>query len=52
MVKIMENPIKMDDFGGTPIFGNIQVTLVLISLIYLTILKNPKLNQSFWKIHA
>ena len=22
MVKIMENPIKMDDLGGTPIFGN------------------------------
>ena len=49
----MEIPIKMDDLGGKPpIFGNIQVTLVLISLIYLTILKNPKLNQSFWKIHA
>ena len=26
MVKIMENPIKMDDLGGKPpIFGNIQV---------------------------
>ena len=26
MVKIMENPIKMDDLGGnTPIFGNTQV---------------------------
>ena len=25
MVKIMENPIKMDDLGGKPtIFGNIQ----------------------------
>ena len=22
MVKIMENPIKMDDLGGTIIFGN------------------------------
>ena len=22
---IMENPIKMDDFGGTPIFGNIHI---------------------------
>jgi len=21
---IMENPINMDDFGGTPIFGNTQ----------------------------
>ena len=26
MVKIMENPINMDDFGGfTPIFGNTQI---------------------------
>ena len=25
MVKIMENPIKMDDFGGTTIFGNIHL---------------------------
>ena len=24
MVKIMENPIKMDDFGGTTIFVNIH----------------------------
>ena len=28
MVKIMENPIKMDDLGGKPtIFGNIQISL-------------------------
>ena len=28
MVKIMENPIKMDDLGGKPtIFGNIHVCL-------------------------
>ena len=27
MVKIMENPIKMDDLGGKPtIFGNIQMS--------------------------
>ena len=25
MVKIMENPIKMDDLGGTPIFGNTHI---------------------------
>ena len=25
MVKIMENPIKIDDLGGTPIFGNTQM---------------------------
>jgi len=27
MVKMMENPIKMDDFGGTPIFGNTHMFL-------------------------
>ena len=26
MVKIMENPIQMDDLGGTIIFGNTQFT--------------------------
>ena len=25
MVKIMENPIKMDDLGGTPILGNTHI---------------------------
>ena len=25
MVNIMENPIKMDDLGGTTIFGNIHM---------------------------
>ena len=25
MVKIMENPIKMDDLGGPPLFGNTQM---------------------------
>ena len=25
MVKIMENPIKMDDLGGTTILGNIHI---------------------------
>jgi len=29
MVKIMENPIKMDDLGGTPtIFGNIHISFI------------------------
>ena len=29
MVKIMENPIKMDDFGGnTPIFGNTHLVIL------------------------
>ena len=27
MVKIMENPIKMDDLGGTTLFGNIQLVV-------------------------
>ena len=27
MVKIMENPIKMDDLGGTTIFGNTHLAL-------------------------
>ena len=26
MVKIMEKPIKMDDLGGTPIFGNTHLS--------------------------
>ena len=25
MVKVMENPIKMDDLGGTIIFGNTHI---------------------------
>ena len=29
MVKIMENPIKMDDLGGKPpIFGNIHMIFI------------------------
>ena len=31
MVKIMENPIKMDDFGGpTPIFGNTHMLIFVL----------------------
>ena len=35
MVKIMENPIKMDDLGGltTPIFGNTHMFFVWESWI-------------------
>ena len=29
MVKIMENPIKMDDLGDTIIFGNTHLMLVM-----------------------
>ena len=36
MVKIMENPIKMDDLGGKPtIFGNIHVVTWKITVIPL-----------------
>ena len=35
MVKIMENPIKMDDLRGKPtIFGNIQVVATQIFFIF------------------
>ena len=33
MVKIMENPIKMGDLGGTTIFGNTQVDHVFSSVL-------------------
>jgi len=29
---IVENPIKMDDLGGTPIFGNIHIPIQLSRL--------------------
>ena len=29
MVKIMENPLKMDDFGGTIIFGNTHMAAAI-----------------------
>ena len=35
MVKIMENPIKMDDLGGFPIiFGNTQMKLWKMMFIF------------------
>ena len=36
MVKIMENPIKMGDLGGTTIFGNTQVDHVFSSVLWNT----------------
>ena len=30
----MENPIKMDDFGGTIIFGNIYMVYIIYPIIY------------------
>ena len=32
----MENPIKMDDLGGTPIFGNTQMTIYVLKGILST----------------
>ena len=35
MVKIMENPIKMDDLGGsTHIFGNTHIQLIALLKVY------------------
>ena len=31
---VMENPIKMDDLGGTPIFGNTHILDLLFQVIY------------------
>ncbi len=41
MVKIMENPIKLDDLGGftTPIFGNIHIKMKGQPTISTTTLK-------------
>ena len=38
----MENPIKIDDSGGTPIFGNTHIQYIYI---YLTSLDHPKKPQ-------
>ena len=38
MVKIMDNPIKMDDLGGKPtIFGNIHIEMILCRLTQIDI---------------
>ena len=29
---IMENPIKMDDLGGIPIFGNTHIVRMMVKL--------------------
>ncbi len=34
MVKIMENPIKMDDLGPTPIFGNTPMGEALFAAVF------------------
>ena len=53
MVKIMENPIKMDDLGGkTPIFGNIHIyppkSEDLNPLVTLS--KKTSLSPAFWLV--
>ena len=36
MVKIMENPIKMDDLAGTPpSFGNILLNMAIFLCLYV-----------------
>jgi len=44
----MENPIEMDDLGGTPIFGNIHIGIKYIKVLlhslklsYKPISENP-----------
>ena len=37
MVKIMENPIKMDDLGGIRIFGNTHICIFLYVYMYIYI---------------
>ena len=40
MVKIMNNPIKMDDLGGPPpIFGNTQIGFPIQNGLFLNILQ-------------
>ena len=40
MVKIMENPVKIDDLGGnTPIFGNTHIALCLLFIWTLDFLQ-------------
>ena len=35
MVKIMENPIKMDDLGGPPLFLETLIYIYIILYIYI-----------------
>ena len=47
MVKIMENPIKMDDLGGFPLFFEtpIWVQLVFLHCNFLGVITTPKFNE-------
>ena len=42
MVKIMENPIKMDDFGGTTIFGNIHLEVLRVTNFFCLVILEDK----------
>ena len=45
MVKIMENPIKMDDLGGKPtIFGNLHMLLQEVAFVSWTLWLSPTLR--------
>ena len=45
MVKIRENPIKMDDLGvPTPIFGNIHIYVFLLN-IHVNPLSTPQVQR-------
>ena len=48
MVKIMENPIKMDDLGGTTIFGNTHIHPPKTPSNYLAFLKPNAM--AVWKM--
>ena len=39
MVKIMENPIKMDDLGGTMIFGNTHISFPLFAYLFTQLMR-------------
>ena len=48
---IMDNPIKMDDLGGTPIFGNTHIFLQIDCLDVFIIILNPTLSsQRCWNL--
>ena len=47
MVKIMEDPIKMDDLGGFPIFSEPSI----LDLLFLTE-KTPKRQLKVWPFSA
>ena len=49
---IMENPIKMDDFGGTPIFGNIHVSTCYPAGRIIFVPDNVFCPEGFFYVHG